>query len=596
MKEIAYVLKFLYTLIGYRLLFWFCVAWCAAIAEGLGVALFLPILEGGDPEGKMAQIITVVFAAFGLQYSILTLLIVMVLFFLLRGALFIFQDLYIKKIVSRCFVDLRCDFVNSFFRVDYQYFLGKSIGSITNAAIVELPRVLGSFEQCVTVIIAVGLVIVYCALPLTLNPYLALSMVLLLAPGYFIFRKINRITREYSVENSANNSRLQSFLIQAFQNFKYLKATNSNPGIFEKIRRASGVQGRLYYKQAVLQSLNANSVEPLSVLAISGIFYYHVHIRSGNILEIVFVAFLIRRAITFFFVGQQAYRKLLSYTGSIRIFRKFKKELADNREDFNRDALAPDFNQVIHLKNVSFRYGNGPYILKNIDLEIPPKRTVAFVGSSGVGKSTLATLLTGMLKPSTGEVFLGDKGYSEIDQEALRRHIGYVTQESVIFNDTIWNNITLWKEDSTEERVHRAAAGAHIHEFIENLSDRYDGSLGDSGINISGGQRQRISIARELFKEVKLLIFDEATSSLDAQSEREIQRNIDEFRGAKTIILIAHRLSTVRHSDLIVVLKGGEIVEKGTYDELYDLKGEFRTMLQQQQVLREGSRAVSYEP
>lgn len=595
MRNIVFILKFLHNLLGRKLLFWLFLAVCAAVSEGIGVALFLPILEGGDPEGKIAEPVAETLAEFGLEYSVLTLLIVMVLFFMLRGVLFVFQDLYFKKIISRCFVELRCDFITRFFRVDYQYFLRKDIGSITNAAIVELPRVLGAFEQCVIVIVSVGLFVVYCTLPLSLNPYLTLSVVVLLIPGYFIFSKINRMTQKLSIENSENNSRLQSFLIQAFQHFKYLKATNSITGIFGKIRGASGVQGRIYYKLAVMQSFNSHSVEPLSVVVIAGLFFYHVQIRGGDIIEMVFVAFLIRRAITFFFVAQQSYRKVIAYTGSIRIFQKFKEELAENQEDFKKDAIAPNFNQSIRLQDVSFKYGDGPDVLKRINLDILPKQTVAFVGRSGAGKSTLATLLTGMLKPKSGQVLLGNTCYSNIDYELIRRDIGYVTQEGVIFNDTIWNNITLWEGGVREGQVHRAAAGAHIDQFIEDLPDRYDAFLGDNGINISGGQRQRISIARELFKEAQLVIFDEATSSLDGHSEREIQKNIDEFRGVKTIIIIAHRLSTVRRSDLIVVLKDGEIVEQGTYDELYDLNGEFRVMVQEQ-ALSDTSQRSSRKP
>ena len=596
MRDVVFFLKFLYSLIGHRFWFWLFVAAWAGVCEGVGVALFLPILEGGDPSGEFAEIITAAFELFGLEYSFLTLLVVMVVFFLLRGALFVFQDLYFRKIVSRLFVDLRSDFMSSFFRVDYQYFLGRDIGSITNAATVEFQRMLVSFGLCGSLIISAGFMMVYFSLPLSLDPYLTLSVVVILAPGYFVVRWINRLTQEYSVKNSANNSHLQSFLIQAFQNFKYLKATNSSVGIREKIHRASRVQGRLYYKQSVVMSLSANSVEPLCVLAIAGIFFYQVQIRGGVILEILFVVFLLRRAISFFLATQLYYRKLLKNTGSIRVFRKFKEELAEHQEDSEGHAGAPDFDQPIRLKDVSFRYRNGPYVLKNINLDILPKRTVALVGASGGGKSTLATLLTGMLKPSDGEIFVGDQSYDEIDHTLLRGRTGYVTQESVIFNDTIRNNITLWGENSDKEKVREAAVGAHIQKFIESLPDGYDAVLGDNGINISGGQRQRISIARELFKDVKLLIFDEATSSLDGHSEREIQRNIDEFRGEKTIILIAHRLSTVKNSDLIFVLKDGEIVEQGSYDELYDLNGEFRTMVQQQQVVSEEGRGGRSNP
>jgi subfamily B ATP-binding cassette protein MsbA len=341
--------------------------------------------------------------------------------------------------------------------------------------------------------------------------------------------------------------------------------------------------------------VSANAIEPLSILAIGGIFFYHVQIAGREILEIIFVVLLLRRAISYFMLVQLNYNKLLKNSGSIRVFRKFRDELAEHREDLNSDGVAPDLDQPIRLQDVSFNFGSDPEVLKKINLTIPPKRTVAFVGDSGVGKSTLATLLTGMLKPSSGEIFLGDRSYGEIDLGWLRRQSGFVTQETVIFNDTIWNNITLWRANSAKEKVREAATGAHIEEFISTLPDGYNTVLGDNGINISGGQRQRISIARELFKDVKLLIFDEATSSLDGHSEKEIQRNIDEFRGERTIVLIAHRLSTIKQSDLIVVLKNGEIVEQGSFDELYDLKGEFRSMVNQQQGLRDKGQEVSHK-
>ena len=204
------------------------------------------------------------------------------------------------------------------------------------------------------------------------------------------------------------------------------------------------------------------------------------------------------------------------------------------------------------------------------------------VGASGAGKSTFATLLTGMLKPTSGEILLGDQSFANLDKQLLRQGIGYVTQESVIFNDSIRNNITLWSDDADDDKIKVAAARAYLTEFVEGLPEGYETTMGDSGINISGGQRQRINIARELYKDVKLLIFDEATSSLDTQAERAIQRNIDEFRGDKTVVIIAHRLSTVKNSDMIFVVKDGKITEQGPYDDLYALGGEFTTMVNRQ--------------
>ena len=215
-------------------------------------------------------------------------------------------------------------------------------------------------------------------------------------------------------------------------------------------------------------------------------------------------------------------------------------------------------------------------------LTIPPNSAVAFVGVSGAGKSTLVTMLTGLLRPTSGQISVGGVPYRSLDQRRLREAIGYVTQESVIFNDSVHNNISLWSSDHSGEKVRAVARAARAADFIENLPDGYDSLLGDNGVNISGGQRQRISIARELYKDARLLIFDEATSALDTESEVEVQNSIDALRGNKTVILIAHRLSTVRNCDTIFVLKDGRLVEQGTYDDLYDLGGEFTQMVKRQ--------------
>ena len=238
--------------------------------------------------------------------------------------------------------------------------------------------------------------------------------------------------------------------------------------------------------------------------------------------------------------------------------------------------------QPITFRDVSLSYGEANEVLKGVDLTIRPRQTVALVGASGAGKSTLVTLLTGILRPDSGKILMGNEGYPDIDQAALRRGIGYVTQESVIFNDTISNNITLWSDNGSDERLKSVVVRAYLKEFIDGLPDGYGTVMGDGGLNVSGGQRQRISIARELFKDVKLLIFDEATSSLDTLAEQEIQGDIDEFQGEKTVVIVAHRLSTVRNCDWIYVLKDGAIVEEGSYGDLYLRGGEFKTMVDRQ--------------
>ena len=266
----------------------------------------------------------------------------------------------------------------------------------------------------------------------------------------------------------------------------------------------------------------------------------------------------------------------MDFSGSIRLFQGLEVELSENEEVFDLDSEIPDFDLPIRLENVTFGYDGSSPVLDGVSLVIPPRRKVAFVGVSGAGKTTLATMLTGILRPTSGEISIGGVPYSCIDQAKLREGIGYVTQESVIFDDTVHNNVSLWDSDySSSNKVKPAVKTAHAADFVEDLPHAYDTLLGDNGMKISGGQRQRVSIARELYKDARFIIFDEGTSALDTKSEQIIQKNIDKLRDSTTLVLIAHRLSTVRNCDMIFVLEGGRIIEQGTYDYMYAIGGRF---------------------
>ena len=309
------------------------------------------------------------------------------------------------------------------------------------------------------------------------------------------------------------------------------------------------------------------------------ILFYYVQVKAVALIEVLFLLFLLKRAVGFALASYTDYRKFLSSSGSIRVFMALETDLELEKEEMISSGIDPDFEKQLRFEGVSFSYSDRTEVLKEINLIIEPKTTIAVVGASGSGKSTLVTLLTGVIQPVRGGLYLGADSYTDLNQSILRKGIGYVTQESVIFNDTIRSNITMWQPNVAEEVVRSVCAKANILDFIDSLPDGFETRLGDDGINISGGQRQRISIARELFKEVELLIFDEATSALDTESEKEIQNNLDDLRGEKTIILIAHRLSTVRNSDMVYVLKGGRILENGSYNDLMSAGGEFKAMV-----------------
>ena len=240
-----------------------------------------------------------------------------------------------------------------------------------------------------------------------------------------------------------------------------------------------------------------------------------------------------------------------------------------------------DFEQGIRLERVSFKYEN-EYVLKDFSLEIPKGQMVALVGQSGSGKSTIANLVTRFYDVSEGRITIDGTDIREITKKSLRQLLGLVTQDSILFNDTVRNNIGLGKENAAEEEIVAAAGIANAHEFITALPMSYDTNIGDSGNKLSGGQKQRLSIARAVLKNPPIMILDEATSALDTESERLVQDALERMMENRTSIVIAHRLSTIQNAHTIVVLQQGEIVEKGTHAELMAIQGIYYNLVAMQ--------------
>jgi subfamily B ATP-binding cassette protein MsbA len=242
-----------------------------------------------------------------------------------------------------------------------------------------------------------------------------------------------------------------------------------------------------------------------------------------------------------------------------------------------------DFRERLVLDKVSFSYEDDR-VLKSLSLEIPKGATVALVGQSGSGKSTVANLVTRFYDVDQGSIRLDGIDVREVTKASLRGLMGLVTQDSILFNDTVRNNILLGKEGATQEEIEAAARVANAHDFISQLPKGYDTNIGDSGNKLSGGQKQRLSIARAVLKNPPIMILDEATSALDTESERLVQDALENMMRNRTSLVIAHRLSTIKSADQIVVMKEGEIVEQGTHEQLLALDGTYRKLVEMQQL------------
>ncbi len=240
-----------------------------------------------------------------------------------------------------------------------------------------------------------------------------------------------------------------------------------------------------------------------------------------------------------------------------------------------------NFEKEIILKNISFKYED-EYVLRNFNLQVPKGHSVALVGQSGSGKSTIANLMTRFYDVNEGEILIDGANLKNMSKKSLRDLMGLVTQDSILFNDTVKNNIVLGKENATDEEIIEAAKVANAHDFISELPDGYNTNIGDSGNKLSGGQKQRLSIARAVLKNPPIMILDEATSALDTESERLVQDALEKMMQNRTSLVIAHRLSTIQNANTIVVLQKGKIVEQGSHEELFAKNGTYKKLVAMQ--------------
>jgi ATP-binding cassette subfamily B protein len=262
--------------------------------------------------------------------------------------------------------------------------------------------------------------------------------------------------------------------------------------------------------------------------------------------------------------------------------------LMDTQTEINDKSDAKDIvisNGEVVLDNIHFAYNKEREILKGVSFKIPAGHKVAVVGASGAGKSTLARLLYRFYDVNQGSIRIDGQDLRDVTQASLRKAIGIVPQDTVLFNDSIYNNIQYARANATREEIIEAARLANIHDFIEGLPQGYDTLVGERGLKLSGGEKQRVAIARVVLKQAPILIFDEATSSLDSQSEKVILKALRNIEGQHTTLVIAHRLSTITDADNIIVMEQGQVVESGTHSELLKKGGRFAEMwaLQQQE-------------
>ena len=408
---------------------------------------------------------------------------------------------------------------------------------------------------------------------------LAILAMLVLPIAVLPIVKFGRKLRKISTQSQKTMAEISIHLHETLSGNRIVKAFSTEDYEIERFRDRVRKFFQLTMKDVSIKSMSSPIMEFLGGIGIAAIIWYGgYNVIKGQSTPGTFFSFLTALLMLYEPIKHLSGVNNTIQQGMAAAVRVF--EILDIKEEIQDQKGAraiTGIRQGLVFKKVSFGYGND-WVLRDINLEVKAGEVVAIVGTSGGGKTTLVNLIPRFYEASEGEILIDGRSIKEISLASLRRQIGMVSQQTILFNDTVRNNIAYGSPDKTEEDIIRAAQAAYAYDFIQRLPEKMETLIGEQGIRLSGGERQRISIARALLKDAPILILDEATSSLDSDSEAEVQRALENLMQGRTTFIIAHRFSTIRNVDRILVLSQGRIVEEGNHDRLMELDGEYKRL------------------
>jgi subfamily B ATP-binding cassette protein MsbA len=522
----------------------------------------------------------------GRQHLIYWVPLAVLLIALLQGTFRFFETFCIRYVGTSAIRDLRNEVFRHLEKQPLLYFQGQSSGlligrMVNDIAIIEnaISQTFQSLVSRTVTVIALALVLIYQSFWLSIVALSILSLIVL--PVSILGKRIRKSARggqeaigdlvSVLSESIQGAKIVQSFNLEAFQ-IQRFAATNGK--FFSNTLRAARAEALL---SPILAMIGASGIA--AVMWVAGYQVIHHQMTLGALTSFVIALLLLYSPIKN--IGRINGIIQPALAAATRVF-----ELLDLKADLHDQDTAvelPSGPHHLRFTDVSFSYpGHHNLVLESINLDVPPGRLIALVGLSGSGKSTLANLVPRFFDPTSGVITIDGKPLRAYTLASLRSEIGLVTQDNFLFNMTIEENIRLGKLNATQEEIAAAAKSAYCHDFIAQFPKGYQTQIGERGIRLSGGQQQRIAIARAILKDAPVLILDEATSSLDNESEAMVQAALDNLMKDRTVIVIAHRLSTVRHADQILVLDCGHIVEAGTHTSLVDRDSAYARLIKAQ--------------
>lgn len=548
--------------------------------------VYTDILKIGDYcENYLNYFLTTRINEYG-EFRVLMFIIgFIIVIFLLKNLTNYLALYFITHLRNGMIKDLRTELYGKVIRLPFSYYSGTTKGDVIAKITTDVNEISNSFMSFMEMIVKEPLTILFTLGAMVIfSVDLTLFVLFFIPIAGFIISKVGKSLKKKSMRVQQQQGKILSSLEETIGGLKVIKSFTAENLFTEKF---SGINKRLFNFANIVsnrQNLASPLSELLGIIVIGILLVYGGYLvfedksmEAGFFLGYILLAYNILTPAKD--ISKASYALKRGSASAERITALLETELSIEDKPDAIDKTT--FEKGLTLENINFRYET-ENVLTGFSLNVPKGQTVALVGQSGSGKSTIANLLTRFYDVQDGNVRLDGLDIRDIKLKSLRGLIGLVTQDSILFNDTIRNNVALGKPDASDEEIMDALKIANAYEFVKDLPEGIETNIGDSGNKLSGGQKQRLSIARAVLKNPPIMILDEATSALDTESERLVQQALENMMQNRTSVVIAHRLSTIQKADRIVVMQKGRIVEQGTHDELIAHDGTYKKLVMMQ--------------
>lgn len=496
-----------------------------------------------------------------------------IVLFTLRGVFTFLNNYLMNSIGAKIVKNVRDTIYEKLLKLPFSFFCKDSSGNVISKILNDVELLKSTVSNTIKDFIVEGLTVVVLAGVAFYRRWdLALLSFVVIPLMVYVMTELGKKMKQIGMKTRLKIAKVTTLLHETLHGIKIIKAFTMESDMIQRYRKALQEHYRNIMREVRTEEFTNLLTEAIAGVGVAIILFYggwlvvNDKISSGDFFSFATAVILMYTPV------KRLSRVNASFQRGRNVIERLREIIFVEQEP--QEGVEKEIKGHILFKNVSFKYPLAKdYALRNINFEIKPGETVAIVGPSGAGKSTIADLIAGFWYPTEGDILIDGVSIRDFSLHSLRSQIALVTQDIVLFNDSVINNIKFGNISSTNEEVEKAAKMADAHDFIMKLPDGYNSLVGEKGVLLSGGQKQRITIARAILREPKILIFDEATASLDTESEEKIQRALEKMRKGRTTIIIAHRLSTIKRADKIIVMDKGQIIEQGTHEELLSLRG-----------------------